>query len=327
MSDIEVRRDDFRATRVVGGSGEGNVRIEKFALTANNVTYAVLGDAFRYWQFFPASEDGWGRVPVWGLGTVLETGETIYGYFPMSSAVTMRLDDNLIERSEHRADLPPTYNRYMRMPPDTPHLDETLLLRPLFGTSFLLEDLLRGAEGTVLLGSASSKTAYGLAFLLSRGGQRVAGLTSARNREFVESLGIYDRVLSYEEVDALRGEPVVFVDMAGDGRVRDAVHEAADVRRSVVVGATHWEQLGAGSGEAQGELFFAPDHIERMTKELGGAELRRRMGEAWDAFAERVGDFMEIEHGEGPEDVQRVWRSLVDGEADPRRGHVLTLYG
>ena len=24
-------------------------------------------------------------------------------------------------------------------------------------------------------------------------------------------------------------------------------------------------------------------------------------------------------------DVQRVWRALVDGEADPRRGHVLTL--
>jgi hypothetical protein len=131
--DIEVRRDDFRDTRVVGGE-EGNVRIDRFALTANNVTYAVMGDTLSYWQFFAASEDGWGRVPVWGIGEVLETGETIYGYFPMSSHVTMKLDDRLMEVSEHRRELPATYNRYIRVEPDTPHLDEMLLLRPLFGT-------------------------------------------------------------------------------------------------------------------------------------------------------------------------------------------------
>ena len=55
MTDVEVRRDDFRATRVVEGA-EGIVRIDRFALTANNVTYAVMGDALSYWQFFAASE-------------------------------------------------------------------------------------------------------------------------------------------------------------------------------------------------------------------------------------------------------------------------------
>ena len=53
------------------------------------------------------------------------------------------VDDELFERSPHRADLPATYNRYMPLAPDTPHLDEMLLLRPLFGTSFLIEDFLR----------------------------------------------------------------------------------------------------------------------------------------------------------------------------------------
>ncbi len=39
---------------------EGAVRfaIEKFAFTANNITYAVAGDMLNYWSFFPA-EDGW----------------------------------------------------------------------------------------------------------------------------------------------------------------------------------------------------------------------------------------------------------------------------
>jgi hypothetical protein len=316
--DVEVRRDDLRATRVVEGAG-GNVRVDRFALTANNVTYGAMGDQLSYWSFFPSSEEGWGRVPVWGIGEVLETGETVYGYFPMSSRVTMELDEWLVERSAHRAELPAVYNRYMRVPPDTPHLDEMLLLRPLFGTSFLLSDFLAGDSGTVVLGSASSKTAYGLAFLLDR---PVVGLTSTGNREFVESLGVYDRVLAYEDVEALRGETVDYVDMSGDGEVRDALHVAADVRRSVAVGATHWERVG---GASDAEFFFAPTHIERLTEQLGREELQRRMGVAWSALMERVGDWMEIRRGSGPDDVQRVWRALVDGEADPRRGHVVTL--
>ncbi|HEV2061295.1 MAG TPA: DUF2855 family protein [Solirubrobacteraceae bacterium] len=317
MPVLEVRRDDLRATQVLGDDG-GNVRIDRFGLTANNVTYGVMGDALSYWSFFPASATGWGRVPAWGVGE-LESGELIYGYVPMASSVRMTLDDELVERSEHRAALPATYNRYLPVAPDEPRLDEMLVLRPLFGTSFLLSDFLGGDDGTVVLGSASSKTAYGLAFLLDG---PVVGLTSPRNREFVESLGVYDRVLTYDEVDALRGEEVVYVDMSGDGAVRDALHDAARVRRSVLVGATHHDRLG-GSSEA--EFFFAPAHIERMAERLGPEELQRRMRGAWSSLMGRVGDWMEIEHVEGADDVARVWRSLVDGHADPRRGYVARL--
>jgi hypothetical protein len=321
MAALEVRRDDLRTTQVVD-EGDGSVRIDRFALTANNVTYGVMGDELSYWQFFPASEEGWGRVPVWGLAQVVETGEWIYGYLPMASSVSMTLDDRLFERSPHRAELPATYNRYMRMAPDTPYLDEMLILRPLFGTSFLLSDYLAGDATPVVLGSASSKTAYGLAFLLAEGGRPVVGLTSAGNRDFVESLGVYDRVLTYDEVEALRGEQVVYVDMSGDDRVREALHGAADVRRSVAVGATHWE---AADGAFEGEFFFAPTHIEQMNERLGGAELQRRMGEAWVALMGRVGDWMEIERVEGPGELERVWRALVDGDVDPRHGYVVSL--
>ncbi len=48
------------------------VELERFALTANNLTYAKLGSALGYWRYFPAPQ-GWGRVPVWGVGRVAES--------------------------------------------------------------------------------------------------------------------------------------------------------------------------------------------------------------------------------------------------------------
>ncbi|MCR8228765.1 DUF2855 family protein, partial [Pseudomonas aeruginosa] len=71
--------------------GQALLAVGEFALTANNVTYAALGDALRYWEFFPAGE-GLGIVPVWGFAEVLasrcpgvEPGERFYGYYPMAS--------------------------------------------------------------------------------------------------------------------------------------------------------------------------------------------------------------------------------------------------
>jgi hypothetical protein len=240
------------------------------------------------------------------------------------------------DAAEHRRALPPIYNQYLRTPPDAERLDETLLLRPLFGTSFLLDNYLTENDGfgaeAVVLSSASSKTAYGLAFLLSRaGGPGVVGLTSPGNRAFVESLGIYDRVVAYDEIASALAddEALAFVDMAGDGEVRAAVHTAAGERlhKSIVVGATHWEQM-EGPAELGGpvpEFFFAPAHVERLRTELGPGELQQRMDEAWTAFVPAAAGWITLEHAEGPDAVRAVWRALVDGDVDPRSGHVLRL--
>ena len=70
-----VRQDQLATTRLQTaedtalGDGQVRVRVESFALTANNITYAALGDMLNYWQFFPTHETGWGIVPVWGFGT------------------------------------------------------------------------------------------------------------------------------------------------------------------------------------------------------------------------------------------------------------------
>jgi hypothetical protein len=66
-------------------------RIDRFALTANNITYAVLGDQLKYWQLFPAPQN-FGNIPVWGFGEVIASkhpgiskGERLFGYFPMAT--------------------------------------------------------------------------------------------------------------------------------------------------------------------------------------------------------------------------------------------------
>ena len=101
-ANFEVLRDDLNQIRtietppLVPQSGEIVLRIEKFALTSNNITYGVAGDIIGYWQFFPAEGD-WGRIPVWGIGEVtssdhpnVEIGQRFYGYFPMSEALIVK---------------------------------------------------------------------------------------------------------------------------------------------------------------------------------------------------------------------------------------------
>ena len=70
--------------------GEALLTVSAFGLTTNNITYAVMGEAMSYWDFFPA-QDGWGRVPVWGFADVatdgagLEQGARAFGYWPPST--------------------------------------------------------------------------------------------------------------------------------------------------------------------------------------------------------------------------------------------------
>jgi hypothetical protein len=354
MPDFLVRRDDLRTISVQEpdeaplSAGEARLRIERFGLTANNVTYGAFGDQIGYWRFFPAPE-GWGRIPVWGFGQVVESqapgveqGQRFYGYFPMSSSVTMQPKTSaggFADAAAHRAELPATYNRYFEATPEggfAPEHDAvSAVMRPLFMTGWLIAQHLKQGSGTVALASASSKTAYSTAYAVSQleDAPAVIGLTSPRNAEFVESLGFYDTVLTYDQADELpRGESLRYVDMAGDTDLRRRVHEhlTDDLSASVVVGATHWERasLDAGDGPLPGprpEFFFAPAVIEQLAAELGATELQRRIGADWLSFLEPLSAVLDIQEDRGAQALERVYRSLLDGSADPRTGHVLNL--
>jgi hypothetical protein len=355
--DFLVRRDDIRRTSVVRtpmpalADGQVLLKVDAFAFTANNVTYAVFGEMMRYWDFFPAPE-GWGRVPVWGFADVVASrhpavaaGERFYGYLPMSSHLVVQPDrateGGFVDGAPHRQALPAVYNHYARTTTDpgydARHEDAQMLLRPLFMTSFLIDDFLaeqdfHGARA-IALTSASSKTAIGLAFLLAERAGRsyeVIGLTSAGNAAFVTGLGHYDRVVPYDARDGIPNDrPSVLVDMAGNGAVRDAVHRRCgdQLRYSCAVGGTHWGQMAPAMDlpGAAPTFFFAPDRVRQRSEDWGMSGLQARMGAAWKRFLGPLARWMTVRRGSGSADAERVYLAMVDGRSDPAEGHILSL--
>jgi hypothetical protein len=356
MTDFLVKRDNLRECRIAEGgapevkSGQALLRVDTFGLTANNITYAVMGEAMSYWDFFPA-EDGWGRVPMWGFAEVersetegVDPGTRLYGYLPPSSHLVVAPADaverGFIDGSPHRAPLPSAYHRYLATATDLFYRPETeemqMLLRPLFYTSFLIDDQLDdeglASRGPVVISSASSKTALAAAFMLAqRGGVELIALTSPRSAAFVESLGIYGRIVTYEAIDSLERGPATFVDIAGDGRVRQAVHShyGDALTYSMAVGVTHWEELGAdGGGDLPGPtptFFFAPDRVDKRSKDWGGAGLEARVADAWHPFCEWTGGWLDLVRGQGFEAVELAYLDVLEGRVDPKTAHVLSL--
>jgi NADPH:quinone reductase-like Zn-dependent oxidoreductase len=355
MSDFLVRRDDLRTCRVADSAmpeleeGQALLRVERFGLTANNITYAVFGDGMRYWDFFPA-EEGWGHVPMWGFAEVeasravgVEEGTRVYGYLPPSThlVVTPAGADvhGFVDAAPHRKPLPSAYQRYLNTATDPFYTDGTealqMLLRPLFYTSFLIDDALdddgRTEAGPILISSASSKTSLAAAFLLAqRQGVEIIGLTSSRSRAFVEGLGIYTHVVAYDEVGGLDAGPATFVDVAGDAGVRLAVHShfGDALVASVVVGATHWEELAPGAASLPGpapQFFFAPDRITKRGTDWGPAVLNDRVAAAWHPFREWIAGWLEPIEGEGFDAVQTAYLAVLAGHVDPATAHVLTI--
>jgi NADPH:quinone reductase-like Zn-dependent oxidoreductase len=244
-----------------------------------------------------------------------------------------------VDGAPHRADLAPVYAQYTPVDADplysAAHEDAHMLLRGLFLTSFLVEDFLREREHfgarAVLISSASSKTSIALAFQISRAGRvKAVGLTSERNLGFVKSLGCYDQVLRYDELDAMPAIPVVFVDMAGNGHVVRAVHEhfRDQLKHSCSVGMTHWEAPRA-AGDLPGpkpDFFFAPTQIQKRVKDWGAEGFQQRVGAAWRAFRTASSAWLHVVHESGREAVQRVYRDTVAGRSKPQNGHVLSLW-
>ena len=214
-----------------------------------------------------------------------------------------------------------------------------MILRPLFFTSFLIDDFLVdngffGAE-RVILSSASSKTAYGTAFCLSmRKGVEVIGLTSAKNLDFVRGLGCYHQVLTYDEIAALSPTiSSVYVDFSGNVDVRRAVHAqiAGGLKYSASIGGTDWQHLGK-VGELPGPrptLFFAPSQIKKRSSEWGNAVLMGKLAAAWQLFMVPVTrpdqPWLRVVHAKGADACLAAMGEVISGASKPEEGHVLSL--
>jgi NADPH:quinone reductase-like Zn-dependent oxidoreductase len=355
MQDLLVNRRALAETKIVpaktleAGEGEAVLRVDVFSLTANNVTYGAAGDFLKYWQFYPTEEAGWGRVPVWGFATVTESrspnakvGERVYGYLPMSNTFKVRpgarRPGGFSDESEHRAGLAPIYSSYTSNAEDPIYSKDTealqVLFRPLFTTSFLIDDFIAdnkefGAK-QIIFSSASAKTSYATAQLLKARGVKVIGLTSPSNIAFSEKLGFYDSVLPYDAIAKLGGSgPSVFVDIAGNTPVRIAVHEqfGDNLKYSCAVGATHWDAPRPETklaGPAP-QMFFAPGVAQKRIKELGPAEFQKRLAQAWRAFLPTAARTTHVVEGQGLAEAGKVFADLASGRSKPDDGHVIRL--
>ncbi len=353
LAHVELRKTTLGSNALA--AGQVLLKVDHFGLTANNITYAALGDALHYWKFFPAPP-GWGVIPVWGFAEVqashcpgIEPGDRFYGYYPMSSHLlvepTQIKEGSFIDAAEHRRSLPMIYNQYLRTSRDPLYTAASeavqMLLRPLFTTSFLLDDFIaeHGCFGArrLLLTSASSKTAIGTAYLLSkeRGsreqGYEIVGLTSPGNQAFVEQLGCYDRVLGYDEFAELDADtPTLIVDFAGNGELLGRLHGhfGQQLQHSCLVGAAHWDQRGGLPIDLPGpapKLFFAPAQAQRRLQDWGGEHFQRCLTEHWYAFGIFAEQWLDIEYGAGPAAVEQVYGAVLRGDASPRAGHILSL--
>lgn len=358
-----IKRDNIREYKFVDtplpeslATNQILLKITNFAFTANNTTYANLaGDPhYHYWEFFPTGDNAWGKLPVWGFADVIQSahpdiavGEHIYGFFPLASHVVIDAgkvyEENFVDMAVHRQELSRVYNRYIRtanafgFAPE--HDYYNALLRPVFITSFLVDDFFADNDffGSlqVVLSSASSKTAYGTAFLLhhhrpERRDYEVVGLTSPQNVDFVKSLGVYDKVLAYGDVTKLdAGKFTAYVDFAGNGRLRKTIHEhfQNNLHYNAIVGSTHWDKLGTAKGlpGAKPQFFFAPAQAQKRMADWGRELYQANTVQAWQDFMQVAPDWMDIQVKHGKDAVTATYETTLEGKLNPRDGYILSL--
>lgn len=352
ITEIQVPRTAFNSaqivTRPVPALEEGEVlmRVERFALTANNISYALSGEMIGYWNFFPAPAP-LGIVPVWGFAEIIQSnapdfavGERVWGFLPMASHVVMKPKAlgprMLLDQAAHRQNLPALYNGYPRTAQDSAELqamaDERCVLFPLFTTAYLLWDWLIDHAyfgiDQILVTSASSKTGLGLLHLLARAPgpkPKIIALTSPANLAFVQSLNICDQVESYDAIPTLNGDLATgFVDMAGNADVIRAIYArfGAHLKVASSVGATHWgaQRFRGSDVGAPYTFFFAPSHVAKRDQDWGVGEVMRRAQTECIRMARELKGALEIQHLHGAEAIVQGYEQLAANKISPRVG-------
>ena len=361
---FQIRKDIFFNGRLVETpkenlsikEGEVLVKIDKFAFSANNITYAVAGDMLGYWQFFPPAgenTEGWGIIPVWGFADVVESnvegipvGDRLFGYFPPASHLKMQpikvSEKRFVDGAAHRSKLPQGYNLYRRVkaePGYTRALDkERSLLFPLYLTSFCLWDALQdndwyGGEQVLIL-SASSKTSIGLAYALKadENAPHVIGITSQRNLTTVNERALYDSTLTYDAVTQVDNSiPTVIVDLSGNNNVLLALHQhlADNMKFTINVGITHWKdaqpQPKKGIITERSEFFFAPGHLQKRFKEWGPAVFEEKSAAFMLEAAAKTREWLRFRKIDGLEGMAAIHQAVCKGEIPADEGLIVEM--
>ena len=359
---LEVSRDIFFKNRIAETpdsaleleNGDVLLRVESFAYTANNITYAVAGDMIGYWQFFPPVGENtkrWGVIPVWGFAEVVASkvegipvGDRLFGYFPPARHVKMTpvgvSESRFIDGAAHRSKLPRGYNIYQRVRSEknyNPAFDrERMLLFPLLLTSFCLWNALReanwhGAKQIIIL-SASSKTSIGLGYALEADADAptAIGITSDRNLHKINSLGIYDQCLSYDTMTGIDTDiPTVIVDMSGNTRVLAALHTRLgdNMKFTHNVGLTHWTNAKPQEGilKERSAFFFAPGHIQKLLKEWGPDRFEQETSAFLMTTAKKTKAWLKFRQVNGLEELAAIHPAVCQGTIPSDEGLIVVV--
>lgn len=255
------------------------------------------------------------------MGEVVESrcdgvavGERLFGFLPMGSYLVLRPGavsaSGFFDHAMPRADAAPILHYFLRWngrpQPATVGDGLFVLFYPLFGVGYLLADYVAASRpdtgSLLLITAASSKTATCAAFCLRR-------------------------------------ENVTLVDVAGDARLRDAIHQHYGERlcASISVGRTHWAAFKPPRSDMPGprpKQFWAPHYgrvrISSAATGLSREQYNAGLTRAWRDFANAVLNRPQQPPFEaltlsGPGGIAVAWTALLDGSADPHEGFVVQL--
>ena len=211
--------------------------------------------------------------------------------------------------------------------------DQQMLLWPLYFTSFLIDDFLDdegffGAKAAVL-SSASSRTSSALAYLLDRAGRDRGGrahLTAERRvhrvaRRLRPRRPLRGARLARSRAGRLRRH--VGRRKGPKCRPRPLGRRAQALRR----GRDHpprGPRRRRGTGRPEAGLLLRARPAAQAHGGLGREGVNERLAETWRQYVDWARGWLRVEHGSGPEDVERIYRELLDGKSDPAVGHVLS---
>lgn len=358
ITQIQVKQDDLATTKTKQieldetqlAAGDIVLVIDSFGFSANNITYAALGHGMGYWGFFPADE-GYGIVPVWGFATVafskhpdIAVGEKVFGYLPMASHLVVRphkLNEyGFSDGHPNRKSISPVYDNYVYCKKDpgyNPARESWQLnFRPLFMTSFVLDEFVgqQVSQDALILTSASSKTAFGTAFLLQANkasrehAYQVIGLTSSANKALVTSLGCYDEVYTYDEIAELPKQSSWLLDFAANGTVIDALQETlgANLKKVSLIGATDWSATQKPNKKAlQAEIFFAPTLVKSLNQAWGQGVFLQKYAQAWQHVAASLQDTMHEQQVAGIDAMIDLYQNTLTGTADTKALNIVVF--
>ena len=250
-------------------------KIVKGSMTANNKFYWSFGEKppFSFNKCYPInaktsklienhelSAEGYVHPVVWGIAEVtsttiegVEVGSQYMAMLPIGESVSfakaeVQGDGNIV------VDRPSTfaaYNNFVKIDTDnamasSEYSDLALACMPGIVTGYglyfrMLQYNCYGADNIVVT-SASSKVALAMALYMKNDSdkkfkdKKIIGYTSSSNIEFCKRTGLYDTVLSYDEV--LPSQEYVMIDIAGRGNVytKNEKESGVDILKLLVIG-------------------------------------------------------------------------------------------